>query len=99
VWTPFQVEEWRLSQKIPVCNSHDHISRREARALTEEYLYSERRGRRLYHYHTAYWLTKTHHPPVIYFNSAPRKLCKRSSGGVYVLQLVADDSKKRRSSQ
>jgi hypothetical protein len=63
--------------------------------LTEEYLYSERRGRRLYHYHTAYWLTKSHRPSVIYFNSAPRELRKRSSGGFYVLQLVADSKRRK----
>jgi len=71
---------------------HDHISKREAQKLSEEYLYSERRGRRLYHFFTAYWIRNE--PPAICFNSAPRALRKRSSGGYMVLQLVAD-SKRR----
>lgn len=94
MWTPTQVEEWRNSQRIPPCSSHDHVSRRQAVELAKDYLYSERRGRHLVHYYTAYWLTKSHRPAVIYFNSAPRKLAKRESSGYMVMQLVAD-SKRR----
>ena len=89
------MEIWRNSQHVPSCNSHDHVSRRDAQILTEEFLYSERRGRRLYHYFTAYWLTEAQRPPVIYFNSAPRKLAKRSSGGYFVLQLVENSTRRK----
>jgi hypothetical protein len=62
--------------------------------LTAEYLYSDRRGRSLVHHYTAYWLTKSHRPAVIYFESAPRQLRKKSSDGFMVLQLVADTKRK-----
>jgi hypothetical protein len=85
---------WRNSQHIPSCTSHDHVSRRHAFELTADYLFSEKRGRSLVHYYTAYWLTKSHRPAVIFFNSAPRKIAKMSSDGFMVMQLVAD-SKRR----
>lgn len=90
-----QVEFWRNSQRIPPCTSHDHVSRRQARELTEDFLFSERRGRSLVHYYTAYWLTESRQPAVIYFNSAPRKIAKMSSDGFMVMQLVADSKRRK----
>lgn len=90
IYTPLQAEIWQQRQILPDCNTHRHISTREANTLTAEYLYSERRSRKMYHFYTAYWLNEVKRPRAIVFNSAPRHWQPVFSAGVNVLQLITD---------